>query len=220
MKQLISKKVFIIVFTLFFLLSANSANAFVGGNATYREGGFITVGNNHAGLYHGVDGGTHKVYEIQGIFDKVELNDLTVFVDGKTFYGYFENPSMSSSARSNILATAAALVTNQVGYTAFNQLSYNNTNSAGYIQPGHINNIRCDGVVEYSYEYNDVWVWGKASPNNSTGTPTDFDISKASNVASHGNLGYKKPWEEVGPRVQRGGADVTNPQKWTQLRPY
>lgn len=216
-----NKKITLIVFTLFLLLSASSVNAFVGGNATYREGGWITVGNNHAGLYYGTIGTTHYVYEIQGVGSSVERNTLSVFIDGKTHYGYFENPSMSSNSRSNILATASALANNtEIGYTGFNPLSYSNTNTSGYIHPNHINNIRCDGVVEYSYEFNDVYVWGKASPNNSTGTPTNFDISKASNVASHGNLGYDDPWFELGPRVQRGGADATDPWKWTQLRVY
>ncbi|MBU5353091.1 hypothetical protein KQI74_12390 [Paenibacillus barcinonensis] len=219
----INKKILVLLLLpLLFLIGVNSSYAANAGDAGYREGGWLTFGNNHAGLYYGTTGGTTEyVYEIQGYpAPYVQLSTLDTFKDNKTFYGWFTNPNIYASKRDQIMSTAAALKNNpDIGYTAFAQLTYDDSSSSGYISPAYVGNIRCDGVVEYSYEYNDLWVWGKADPNNSSGTPKDFDISQKANVKAHSNLGYDDPWFEVSPRVQRGAADVSNPTKWTQLRP-
>ncbi|KWX86349.1 hypothetical protein AMQ83_19415 [Paenibacillus riograndensis] len=214
---ILNKKLFIaILFPLLILLGANTTHAANAGDAGYRDGGWLTFGSNHGGLYSG-----SGVYEIKGYFGSgVVHSTFDSFKDSQYFYGWFTNPSITATKRSQIINTAAAMNADpDITYTAQAQLMYDNTGSTGYVQVYEITDIRCDGVIEYAYEYNDLYVWGHSSNGTSSGNPTDFDISSKANVQFHANLGYDQPWIEVSPRVQRGAAPVSDPTKWTQLRP-
>lgn len=156
---------------IFFVLCFSQI-AFAGetnGDAIYRDG---ANGYNHAGIYK--DG---KAYEIRGYGYSIDLDTLTVFKDGQTYYGPYTTSGITSTARSNVLATCAALdADSTIDYTAWAQL-VTEWSPGTYVSPSEIDELRCDGVVEYAYEWNDLWVWGKANPANSSGTPQHFDIS-------------------------------------------
>lgn len=214
---ILNKKLFIaFLFPLLILLGASTTHAADAGDAGYRDGGWLTFGSNHGGIYSG-----SGVYEIKGYFGSgVVLSTFDSFKASEYFYGWFTNPSITATKRGQIVSTAAAMKADpDITYTAQAQLMYDNTGSSGYVNVSEITDIRCDGVIEYAYEWNDLYVWGHSSNGTSSGTPTDFDISSKANVKFHANLGYNQPWIEVSPRVQRGAAPVSNPTKWTQLRP-
>lgn len=87
------------------------------------------------------------------------------------------------------------------------------SNVGTYITTDEIQNIRCDGVVEYAYEWNFVEVWGKSDDGTRWGTPSDHDVSVAANKPEHDDLGGDEPWQELSPKVQRGGSGTD----WTLL---
>ena len=179
-----------------------------GGDSVYREGGFL---NNldHTGVYD-TNGG---VYEIRGYYTQIQLSSWTTFLDGNPYIGEFTNPQITSDDRNNILGTSAQLDADpDITYTVYDALNYE-SNSGDYISVYEITDIRCDGVVEYAYEWNNIWIWGKANPPNSSGTPTHFDISYTEYCDEHANLGGNEPWIELSPKVQRGGSGT----KWTKL---
>ncbi|MGG1642456.1 hypothetical protein ACIFQM_14495 [Paenibacillus sp. NRS-1782] len=216
--SLLNKKVLIaILLPLLVLLGTSYTHAADRGDAGYREGGWLTFGSDHGG----VRGNSGVVYEIKGYWGSgVVLSDFDSFKSGKTFYGFYTNPSITDTKRSYIISMVAAMSADpEITYTAQAQLMHDDHRSSAYVHVDEITDIRCDGVIEYAYEYNDVYVWGPSSTGTNSGNPTDFDISTKVNVQYHANLGYDEPWIEVSPRVQRGAATVNNPTRWTQLRP-
>jgi hypothetical protein len=190
--------------------SAAEAASYPSGSSTYRAGGSLNA-HEHAGVRKNAD----YVYEIKGYNYTVQLSSDTSFKGGKTYYGNYSSPSITSTQRDNILATAEALRdNNSLTYTMYDQINW--TSSAGdFISVGEITDIRCDGVVEYAYEWNNLWVWGRSSTGTSSGTPTHFDVSYVPYAKEHANLGSNQPWKEVSPKVQRhGNGDL----KWTKFR--
>ncbi|MHB0946250.1 MAG: SUMF1/EgtB/PvdO family nonheme iron enzyme, partial [Sedimentisphaerales bacterium] len=199
------------LFTMALLLSfflGYNATARTGGDAVYREGAWPNV-LDHGGVYD-ISG---NVYEIKGPFHEVELSTWASFLGGQYDYGAFCNYEMMSLDRENILDTCDELDNDpDITYTASAALYHEDT--GGRIDVYEITDIRCDGVVEYAYERNGIWVWGRASPANSGGTPTHFDISVSAYCIEHENLGGDEPWIELSPKVQRGGSGTL----WTKLR--
>jgi hypothetical protein len=63
------------------------------------------------------------------------------------------------------------------------------SNPDSYVSVSEIYELRCDAVVEYSYEWNNLWIWGKSDTGTSSGTPHHFDISYVPYVTEHNNLG-------------------------------
>ena len=203
-----------LVLVMFLVISFLSpvAKAKIQGDAVYREGGFL---NNldHAGVYNS-DG---QVYEIRGYWyqggDGVELSSWSRFLDGKSYYGGYCVPGTTSSKRNSILDTCDDMDNDtDITYTVSAALYHEDT--GGRIDVYEITDVRCDGVVEYAFERNGVWVWGKADPPNSSGTPTHFDISLSAYCIEHEDLGGDEPWIELSPLVQRGGNGIA----WTKLR--
>lgn len=207
----------ILIALFFILLFSNSsfAASYPNGSAVYRDGGYLNA-YRHAGIMKN----SSTVYEIKGPGYEVNEYSLTSFKDGKTYYGTYAPPSLSSSQRDSILETAEALDNDpEITYTAADQLAHI-SNPGTYVSVYEITDIRCDGVVEYAYEWNNVDVWGKTEDGLASGTPYYFDISYTSYVPYHANLGSDQPWVEVSPKVQMAAADVDvyPPTKYTTFR--
>ncbi|MGX1984152.1 hypothetical protein EDD69_1303 [Thermolongibacillus altinsuensis] len=199
---------------LFSISSYAYAASSPSGSATYREGGTLNT-HDHAGIMKN----SSTVYEIKGYNYKVDESSLTSFKDGKTYYGTFKTSSLTSTQRDSILSTAEALDNDpEITYTMYDQLNWE-SNAGDYISVSEITDIRCDGVVEYAYEWNNIWVWGRSSTGTASGNPTHHDISYTAYASEHANLGSDAPWIEVSPKVQRGAAPCgCDPYKWTTLR--
>ena len=204
MKKLLSS-LFALVLTFGIVTSTNAASS-PGGSATFRTGGWLN-GHDHAGVMKN----SSTVYEIRGYNKKVDESSLTTFKDGKTYYGTFKLKSdLTSTQRDNIIRTAEAL-DNDTGltYTMYDMINWD-SGAGDYISVSEITDLRCDGVVEYSYEWNNYWVWGKTSNGAKDGTPTNYDVSYVTYAKQHANLGSNQPWKEVSPKVQRGAASCSN----------
>lgn len=212
-----------ILTTLFCCLSllgmAESASATYapGGSAVYREGSIFNA-HEHAGVMIN----SSYVYEIKGYeTDDIEVSTLSEFKAGSTYYGtYTHKNGLTSTQRDSILSTAAALEKDTgLTYTMYDQINWD-SDAGSYISVYEITDIRCDGVVEYSYEWNNIWVWGRTSGGTASTNPTHFDVSYVPYAKEHANLGSDSPWVEVSPKVQRGsnGGCGCDPLTFTQLR--
>ncbi|WP_349408976.1 hypothetical protein [Pseudalkalibacillus sp. SCS-8] len=214
MKKFISKTIKYL--TILGILSSSlvftniSASAALEADARYRDGGLANA-YNHAGLRRAGIG----IYEIKGYNHEIELSTWDSFLNGQTYLGAYYNPDTTSTDKDYILYTAKAMDADpEITYTMYDALAYE-SNPGSYVAVDEISDIRCDGVVEYAYEWNYVWVWGKTNDGTKTGTPTNFDISYVPYVSEHANLG-DEGWFELSPIVQRGAKGT----KYTQLVKY
>lgn len=82
-------------------------------------------------------------------------------MSGNDFLGYF-NPKqeLSEEDRACVLLTAFALYlrTEEINYSLFNLISFSDSNNNGIIDFDEIEGMRCDGFVEYCYEYSGIRV--------------------------------------------------------------
>lgn len=179
----------------------------VNSDGVYRQG---ANGYNHAGVYS-----NGSVYELPGYNHGVELNTMTVFQAGETYYGPYYSSSVDLIGRGFILDTCSVLdADTTIDYTMYSQM-VTEWSPGDWVSPSEVDELRCDGLVEYAYEWNNFNVWGRANPANDTGTPQHHDISFTSYVSEHANLGSDEPWIEISPIVQRGAMGT----RWTTLRP-
>ena len=187
-----------------------SYNNEVNADAVYRTGAY---GYYHAGVFY-KNGTTYKVYEQTGD-GGVDYNNMSSFDSGETYLGhYYRNIVDTSSERDSIINTCAALHANgSIGYTWADCLIPDTGNIGSYINPSEMNEIRCDGVVEYAYEYNNFEIWGRTSDGTENSSPTHFNISSVDYYEEHNNLGKDDPWVELSPYVQKGAAGSS----WTKL---
>lgn len=215
MKLLIYRKtlLFLVCLTFMFTFASTSYAADYDADARYRTGSWITGDLDHGGVRKMGAG----VYEIRGYYTTIQLSSWTTFLNGETYIGAFINPSMTEYDRVDILATLDAMdQAPGITYTAYEMIDYID-NAGDWLWVGEITDIRCDGVVEYSYEWNDVPIWGRSNTGTSSGTPTHHDVSYIPYIWEHNySVGATYPWYQTSPKVQRGGAGTT----WTKLRIY
>lgn len=204
MKKFISRLTTLLLTTLLCLnalpvFAANGSN----GDAVYRDG--VVGGYNHAAILKYNSSGSNYVYEATGS-GPITYDSWSVFLNGNnTYLGAFYNPSTQPAGP--IVSMAAALqAIPSIRYNLNGQLAYDSTAGTN-ITPEHITTLRCDGLVEYCYEYNYSKVWTLNLH------PTQWDISVKANVADHFVLGLYGG-SSVSPYVQRGG----NGTEWTTLR--
>jgi hypothetical protein len=131
---------------------------------------------------------------------KLRLDFIEAFQEGfdRTFHGSRSAPGITAAQRANIANTAAALQDHNIWWTWVDQLDCKWFGWDGTIDD--IDETRCDGVVEYSYEANGVRVCGGTDPSL-------FDISAPdrANLENHNNFhngAYTSG--ELCPRIQAG----------------
>lgn len=101
----------------------------------------------------------------------VKYDSWNNFLFGNTFQGYRQPKSgISSAGRDKVKAMGRRLRTENISYTFLREVQVPSTIfKQNYIWPEDITKIRCDGVVEYAYEWHGYKLQGG-----------DFwDISKA-----------------------------------------
>lgn len=83
------------------------------------------------------------------------------FMDGQNFQGVYRHPNKSAFnyAKDYIVDLARCLAAENIEYTLFHQVDYN-TPLGDWVLPEDITKMRCDGVVEYCYEYHGLRVYG------------------------------------------------------------
>ena len=69
-------------------------------------------------------------------------------------------PGMTDAQRDAVVDTALDLDAYNIAYDMGWQIKYNTSNMNGSkVQPNQLSTCRCDGLVEYAYEYNDPHQW-------------------------------------------------------------
>jgi hypothetical protein len=164
------KSIFSLTLIIILLLSSISmsfAQTGYQGYAIYRDG---TAGDNwHTGILvlpsytslikpivHANGYNFNVSYTIYSS-DSVQDN----FLKGKEFndnslMGIYTVNGTTSTTYDKIMETADDLTENAIAYTFLDLCTF--TPNGSTIEPSEINKMRCDGVVEYCYEFNDVVV--------------------------------------------------------------
>lgn len=85
----------------------------------------------------------------------------------------------SSASRDSIRCTARLVRGEQISYNVLHQVYYNTSGTGTWVDPSEISSMRCDGVIEYVYEWNVFRVYGN---------DTLWDVTKVgwSNRDHHG----------------------------------
>jgi len=158
-----------LVLALFLTLALNSqAFAAAVGYACYRDkdsGQAPQFNPWHAGLVSVVNGSAiSKVIHHPGSGVLVEVT-FANFINGLPDRGYFFRSGVSGPMLSNINARAKELLNmGNVKYTLFSLVSINQSaTSLAWIEPKHVSFVRCDGLVEFCYEYYGIRLQGASS---------------------------------------------------------
>jgi hypothetical protein len=179
------------------------------GDAVYRELNvfwltFFGADYNHTMVYAGINGS--HVPKVMGATSEASSSggDVTAEVDlsdmnnrvGLSYYGAYtkSNLTVSFTGRKSIVATAVSIVDAYIPYVALDAINfYSGGNSVGYISE-----IRCDAVVEYSYEANGYIVWWPSA------YPGDWSILNYPADHNDAPTPPSDPSYEFSPWAQRG----------------
>jgi hypothetical protein len=136
------------------LLDVNAATKYQG-YTLYRDK-YITGLSWHAGLFYGEDASDNlPIVHIKGYFGQVRRVPYDTgdenFLAGATFKGVYLKSGVTSTQLTNIRNLGYDLTTEGISYCDFYMLE-ENTNDY-WIYPEDVVEMRCDGVVEYCYEY-------------------------------------------------------------------
>ncbi|SHK31313.1 hypothetical protein [Paramaledivibacter caminithermalis] len=184
----------IIVFlSLIMIFCLNISNVFAYefyGKPIYRDG--VAVIEWHAGLSASTDGTT--ILHADNYEDATRVTDYDGFMKSSSndFKGVYHKKEMDIYDYQEVVETANRLVELKIPYDFYNPVGHNET--SGYISPTEITGIRCDGFVEYSFEWNNfkVMKWGI---NGSI-----WDISEVEDNKAH-------TWYNMSPKSQAAFLD-------------
>jgi len=187
------------------------------GDPAYRDLALMGLeGLGHAGLFAGINYANELrivevIGEIIGASSYVvqDRSWLGMAGEGTGYWGAntLNNLDMTFPRRQNVMNTAFSMIAYDIGYPFLaHDLLNHYSNPGEYVDINEIEELRCDGLVEYCYEWNDYEVWGRNGSN--------YDVSIVANVAEHNNL-YggippNNPDIELAPVVQSGMAGGTS----------
>ena len=198
MKRIVSILCALAVLVTVFSHPAEAATG-MQGYAAYRDG--VAVIQWHAAIMDKASSNDiYPVIHARGSNYNVQYGHWYEFMDGlpdypysnNNFIGYYRPKQvMSSAQRDQVTATARSLAADFIGYIVWGQINYDdgyNPNNKTTVGVNDIISMRCDGVVEYCYEFNDIRIYGN---------DTYWDISKwGFNYKDHHNI------TSVTPRMQ------------------
>lgn len=161
-------------------LSSLSSHAASGleGYAIHRDGAFFGT-TWHAGI---MDEAHQKInlpvtHAGPNLLDTITYASWADFIDGNNFAGYYlPKTAIDSAGRTKVRNLARKLVAETILYTPVQQINYSASSSVVWIEPEHITSMRCDGLVEYCYEYYTYRIFGSNS---------QWDISRNGNQLEH-----------------------------------
>lgn len=135
----------------FYSYDANASGTWRG-YAVYRDGVVMNL-NDHAALMDEDTINTAQpVIHAVGYNGNVKFGTWAEFLDGENYIGLFKpkNCTISSALADSFKSKAREL--RGISYTVLDQIDYDaGTNT--WVRPEHIYDLRCDGVVEYTYEW-------------------------------------------------------------------
>lgn len=176
------------------------------GDPGYSENSLTWAGLDwlgHTGLYAGLDQNHEKkIIEVDSLFFVVKQNNWSSMEGNSAFWGsktLNQQESLSFLERNAIINTAYNFIGADIGYPILpTSDALRHTSLDTYVAPNQVTDLRCDGLIEYCYEWNKLEVWGKNASN--------YDISLTANVEDHNDM-YDWPYnpdEELAPIVQCG----------------
>lgn len=128
------------------------------GYAVYRDGVAVNL-NDHAGIM-GEDNINISLPIIQACgpgylsawVDFYPSGGNISFLDGHNYLGLYKpnSATMTSTVQNQFASKAQELL--GISYTVFDQIDYNAGNNT-WVYPQNITDLRCDGVIEYVYEW-------------------------------------------------------------------
>jgi len=133
----------------------------------------------HAGLMRtNTRSDTQPIIHIAGSGYVVQKDTWGSFIFGENYKGICKpnGCSMNTANKYNFVATAETLY--GLPYTFVNQIYYDLSSSNYLVYPSMISSIRCDGVVEYAYEW---YAYRVGGPDNYW----DITINAAENLNAH-----------------------------------
>lgn len=138
------------------------------GYAAYRDGVDIALGyqNWHGAIIVSRVGDSQSYAQATGLGYTTEKVTYNGFLGNGTPQGYYRpaSTSISSDQRSAVAQTASDLATLRIPYISLSCISFYSVPSSRIsYRPTDIKYIRCDGLVEYSFEYNNIRVCGPGS---------------------------------------------------------
>lgn len=132
------------------------------GYAAYRDG--VALIEWHGAIITSGSSTANYVFaHAQGPSATTCTTNYTGFLDGNTSKGYYRPSSttLTSSQRDAVYSTALSIANERIGYVLSTPIRYSISSTATNKYPvSDIIAIRCDGVVEYAYEYNNIRVFG------------------------------------------------------------
>lgn len=184
------------------------------GDAVYRvleSGAGWDLDYNHTAIFAGLDSG-HNGNVMQALGPSTVTHEQYfnyAFKNyGSAYYGAYtlNNRSMTFSERRSVVSTAINLVNAAIGYPWLPPicLEYYGFSFDGSI--GDIDDIRCDGFVEYCYEYNGFRVW-----RNQGYVDTAWSIVFNPDLHNDRPDLSRNPEDEASPWAQRGAPCATGP---------
>lgn len=130
---------------------ANAAGTWKG-YAVYRDGVVMNV-NDHAALMDENNIGLYKpIIHGVGYGKTVQWGTWSEFLDGKNYLGLYrpKNCTITSTLANSFISKAREL--RGISYNVLDQIVYS-AGSNTWVKPENISHLRCDGVVEYTYEW-------------------------------------------------------------------
>lgn len=168
------------------VLAVSPAYAATGnqGYAVYRDGvTVVTVADWHGAIMSlpHWNTGSLPVIHARGTGQWVQYGTWSEFMNGKTYQGtYRPKVAPTSAQRDSFLSMARRLVDENISYNLGYQVYYNSSTAGTWVDPSEITSMRCDGVVEYIYEWSGFRVYG---------SNTYWDVTKASVSARESHSG-------------------------------
>ena len=165
------------------------------GYAVYRDGAILGV-DWHAALMDEPSKNNYKpILHMANSLGPVEWGTWEEFMDKttNTYKGTYKPAgSVADESKEMVVATGRRLRNEAITYRVVGQLGYDASVYDKYpnrVEPSDITNIRCDGVVEYCYEYNYIRLYGSDANWN-------IALPKKSNYDEH-QLAYITPRKQT-----------------------
>lgn len=173
--------VIICIFCSFnYIASAETLSSHIKGDTVLCNAGFgfghAALMNKDELLYQNGNEVSNSIIEVHSIFHPVSIGNYSDFVNNNTFLGYYSPKTvMSDYKKEQVLSRATQLKSfsdaGDIIYTVIGQLSYSGYDTVNYynqgpkklIQPINVDQLRCDGFVEYCYEHENIRISGNDS---------------------------------------------------------
>lgn len=153
-----------------FSIGANAATGYQG-YAVYRDGVFFNT-TWHAGMMDEAYSTSYLPIVHHSGSGYVKWDSWDNFIDGNNFEGvYRPNTTPSSADRDLFVSMGRKLKDEQISYNLAYQVYYDTGTSGTWVEPNEVSSMRCDGVVEYIYEWYGFRVYG---------SDTYWDVTKNS----------------------------------------